>query len=283
MTMRNLALPAVLAVLASGPTLAAEHHDLSKIERRIKSQPTYVAKEPLYGLYVFGPNLKTRVWAVLDKSAVTNVQYDVLYFDRDADGDLTEENERIVGQIDEGNVEFVVGDFADPNSDDIHTAVSLTRRASQDGSVMMNLRWQGREPMRGGYAEEAGPYAQFATKVSEAPILWFDASGLFGFQRWIWTKDLMIGGETDVPVFLGHQGLGKNTFCAVSQNFLQRSSTSTRKGASSGSSTISWNGVEASYTTARSGSLMMLALVRLFFGWNCPRSPAIRVSPPTFP
>jgi hypothetical protein len=85
---------------------------------------------------------------------------------------------------------------------------------------MLRLDWQGREVMRGGYAEESGPYTQFATTVAKAPILWFDASGEFGFQTWMMKKDLTIGGPPDVRVFLGHEGIGKNTFCAVSEGFL---------------------------------------------------------------
>lgn len=216
----------VAAALFVGPAFvcAVEPTDLSKIPRQLKRQPSYTCKHPLYGLCVFGPDVKTRVWAVLDKSVADNEEYDVLYFDRDADGDITDKSERIVGEINsrERDVKFSIGDFSDPNSDDVHTSLVLTRRQGKDGSVMLKLDWRGRETMRGGYAEESGPYTQFATSPGEAPILWFDASGQFSFQRWIWTKDLTIGAETDVPVFLGHQGLGRNTFCGVSQEFLPK-------------------------------------------------------------
>ena len=63
--------------------------DLSKVDRRIKKEPAYTAEQPLYALYVFGPQADTRVWAVLDKSRPDAPHYDVLYFDRNADGDLT--------------------------------------------------------------------------------------------------------------------------------------------------------------------------------------------------
>ncbi len=220
--MRKISLTLTIVCLVSARVPAAPPPDLAKIDRQIKKQPSYTATEPLYGLLVFGPAAKTRVWAVLDKSKANNDQYDVLYFDRDADGDLTEEGERIVGSFNEREraVKFTIGDFSDPNTQDHHTSLSLRR--TSDGTMMVKLDWQGLQPMGGGYAEESGPYTQFAKSIAEAPILWFDASGQFGFQRWIWTKDLTIGGETDVPVFLGHQGLGKNTFCAVSQDFLPK-------------------------------------------------------------
>ena len=196
--------------------------DLSKIPRQLKKEPPYTAQQPLYGLYVFGPQAETRVWAVLDKSAPKREQYNLLYFDRNADGNLTE-NERIEGEVNERQgVTFSIGDFSDPSTGDTHKSLTLTRRPSDDGSVMLRLNWRGVEAISGGFAEEGGPYTQFAASAAEAPILWFDASGQFGFQRWIWTKDLPVGGETDVRVFLGHQGVGPNTFCAVTQKFLPK-------------------------------------------------------------
>jgi len=68
---------------------ASEPPDLSKIDRRIVKEPAYTSKQPLYGLYVFGPEAKTRVWAIFDKSKPDAADYDILYFDRNADGDLT--------------------------------------------------------------------------------------------------------------------------------------------------------------------------------------------------
>lgn len=222
--MRNPAIFAAALLAALATAQAAEPPELARIERQIKRQPAYTAEKPLFGLYVFGPKAETHVWAVLDKSSAQNDQYDVLYFDRDGDGDLTEENEKIVGDIDEPGhgVTFSIGDFTDPLSKEVHTSLTLTRRPSDDGSVMLNLHWQGHEVMRGGYAEDPGPYAQFASSIAEAPILWFDATGEFAFQPWTMKKDLVIGGSSDVRVFLGHQGIGKNTFCAVSQDFLPR-------------------------------------------------------------
>jgi hypothetical protein len=222
MTMRCIKYLAAVLFLGAGSGHAAERTDLAKIDRQIKKQPKYTA-QPLFGLYAFGPEAKTRVWAVLDKSDAKYEQYDVLYFDRNADGDLTEQGERIVGTIDERqrNATFSIGDFTDPNGGDVHTSLVLTRRERSDGSVMLALKWQGHEPMHGGYAETSGPYARFAAAAADAPILWFDASGQFAFQRW-GTNELTIGGESDLRVFMGHQGLGKNTFCAVSQDFLPR-------------------------------------------------------------
>jgi len=66
------------------PTAAV---DLTKIDRSIRKEPVYQSKDPQYCLYVFGPEAKVRVWLVLDG--------DVLYVDRNGNGDLTEPGERI--------------------------------------------------------------------------------------------------------------------------------------------------------------------------------------------
>src|SRR5262245_25407806 len=83
--------------------------DLSKIERKIVKEPAYISKQPLYALYVFGPQAQTHVWAVLDKSAPDATTYDVLFFDRNADGDLTAPDERIIGKRDGGEMRFDIG------------------------------------------------------------------------------------------------------------------------------------------------------------------------------
>ena len=69
---------------------AADSPDLKEVDRRAPKEPAYTSKRPLYGLLVFGPEAKPRVWMVLDRSKPDAGPYDVLYVDLDADGDLTE-------------------------------------------------------------------------------------------------------------------------------------------------------------------------------------------------
>ena len=65
---------------------SAAANDLAKVDRTIVKQPAY-QHSPRYCLLVFGPEAKHRVWLVFDG--------DVLYIDRNGNGDLTEENERL--------------------------------------------------------------------------------------------------------------------------------------------------------------------------------------------
>jgi hypothetical protein len=71
-----------LLIVVSG--LWAE--DLRKIDRSLAREPAYRSK-PQYCLLVFGPEAKIRVWIVLDG--------DVAYIDRNANGDLTENGNRL--------------------------------------------------------------------------------------------------------------------------------------------------------------------------------------------
>jgi hypothetical protein len=73
----------LVLLFCAGPATAA---DLSKIDRTIAKEPKYQSK-PKYCLLVFGSEAKTRVWLVLDG--------DVLYVDRNADGDLTVPEDRL--------------------------------------------------------------------------------------------------------------------------------------------------------------------------------------------
>jgi hypothetical protein len=86
--MRRFCFLAVVFCLAlAGQTWAV---DLAKIDRSLRKEPTYQSKQPRYCLMVFGPEAKTRVWVVLDG--------DVLYLDRNGNGDLTDPGERITSE-----------------------------------------------------------------------------------------------------------------------------------------------------------------------------------------
>jgi hypothetical protein len=88
---RWLVLLPVLAV-GAGSVPAA---DLTKVDRAIAKEPAYRSK-PKYCLLVFDPDAKFRVWLVLDG--------DVLYVDRNGNGDLTEADERLTGKSTPGDV-----------------------------------------------------------------------------------------------------------------------------------------------------------------------------------
>ena len=175
-----------------------------------KVEPDYGSGTPLYGKVAFDLEGKTVAWAVL----VPAKDATVLYFDRDADGDLTEESER----FESSDHRFSIGEFTDPNGDVKHTDLSL-RYDPKDGDVMFSLKWKGGEKVAGGYAPAPGPYMPFAEDPEKAPTIQPIGEGPFAVQPWM-IDPLMIGDSTDVKFFLGHAGKGKHAFCAVRQTFL---------------------------------------------------------------
>jgi hypothetical protein len=211
-------IPVLLTLFGALLASAAPPPDLGKVDRHIAKEPKYVA-QPLYGLYVFGPQARTKVWTVFDKSKPDNPNYDVLYFDRNANGDLTEPSKRIVGTFQNGRIRFAVGSFKDPATGATHTDVTISRRPEPDGSVYLTMMERGRQRVMGGYAEDPGPYTQFASHPEGAPVLWPTAEAPFHFQRW-GSARLTIDASDDMRVFLGQRGQGRNTFCAVPEDFL---------------------------------------------------------------
>jgi hypothetical protein len=78
---------AVFFLAVCRPAAAA---DLAAIERRIVKEPAYASKAPRYVLLVLGPEAKDRVWLVKDGN--------VLYVDRNSDGDLTARGKKLVAK-----------------------------------------------------------------------------------------------------------------------------------------------------------------------------------------
>jgi hypothetical protein len=97
---------ACLLSLLAGPLPAA---DLSKIDRTTAKEPVYKSGAAKYCLLVFGPEAATRVRLALDG--------DTLYVDRNGNGDLTDEGERVAAKADRYPDEkwrtFEVGDLRD--------------------------------------------------------------------------------------------------------------------------------------------------------------------------
>jgi hypothetical protein len=223
--MRTLGIVLAAGILVAAVGLAADTTDLQKIERRIAKEPAYTGR-PLYGLLVFGPEMRTRFWLVLDKTKPDADRYDVLYADLNGNGDLSEAAERFVGEAEGNDVRFHLPDFKDPESARsaprgvTHTAFSLRVSAGPSPTVMVSMKWRGLNKLGGGYPEDPdNGYMKFALKTADAPILWANGDGPFRFQRW-YSGKLTIGAADDFKVFMGQQGIGGNSFCAFQQHLL---------------------------------------------------------------
>jgi hypothetical protein len=199
---------------------AADGPDLSPVVRKLRKEPSYVSKRPLYGLLVFGPKAQTRVWMILDKSKPDADSYDVFYADIDGDGDLTEPEERFVGDVKDNNVRFRLQDFKDSASEAVHTNFTARVSAGSDPNVMLSLAWRGKRKMGGGYPQDPeNGYLKFADASANAPVMWANGDEPLRFQRWYGGR-LPIGGEEDFKVFVGQPGAGANSFWAFQEHFL---------------------------------------------------------------
>jgi hypothetical protein len=202
---------------------AADIVSLQHVDRRIQKEPTYVAKRPLYGLLVFGPEAQKRIWIVLDHSKPETENYDLLYVDLNTNGDLTESAEHQVGAMEGNQIRFHFPDLKDPATGAVHTRFGARVSGGSAPTVMVSLLWRGQLKMGGGYPQDPDDgYLRFGDKPANAPVLWVNGDGPFRFQRWYGGK-LPIGGEDDFKVFVGQQGVGASAFWAFQEHFLPES------------------------------------------------------------
>jgi hypothetical protein len=143
--------------------------DLATIDRVIKQEPIYSSGSPRYCLLVFGPRAEGRAWLVRDG--------DVLYVDRNGNGDITEEGEKLAPFVPaEGRaakelkdwVLFRTGPLA-PNPGPVSRRYPDLLVAFSSEHALMVLehpQW----PQVVGYAEPL----MFSTGSRDAPILHFD-------------------------------------------------------------------------------------------------------------
>jgi hypothetical protein len=162
-------LPAVLAL----HPLAVQAADLSKIERTIGKEPAYQGK-PKYCLVVLGPEARTRVWLVLDG--------DVLYADRNGDGDLTARDERIPKTFERNVPVFPVGTISGRDGRNAFSLRVEVRREfeSEDKRYVV---WC--QPEYGkGFTQRTDGVFRFADKPEEAPIVHFGGPLTLTIMDW---------------------------------------------------------------------------------------------------
>jgi hypothetical protein len=212
-----LSLGAILVTAAL--SAAVEPPNLDKLDRTILKEPAYTAKEPLYGLLVFGPKADKRVWMVFDKSKADADRFDVLYVDRNADGDLTASDKRLVAKTDNRESTFRLPEFKDPATGATHSAFRVSLSGGKQPTAMVSLKWRGQRSMGGGYPADPVHYMRLSPKRQTAPVVWFQGDGPFRFQRW-YSGQLTVGAADDFKVFLGQPGWGPSSFCAFQEHVL---------------------------------------------------------------
>src|SRR5262249_32891132 len=217
------------AALALAPPAPAA--DLAKVERKIAKEPADQSKAPKYCLLVFGPDARDRVWLVQDG--------DVLYVDRNGNGDLTEagksvklkQNSETFRSFDAGEVR--VGGLT-------HTGLSVTQVKATPESVgndeefarikkanpeawMWWLRVTAERP-----ADDKRPLPKkiqyvingdglgmlvFGNRPQDAPVVHLNGPWSLGLQDR--KQNLIAGDKKMLQIGVGTQGVGPGTFSFV--------------------------------------------------------------------
>jgi hypothetical protein len=190
-------------VLTSAPASAV---DLTKIDRTIAKEPAYKSK-PKYCLLVFGPEAKTRVWLVLDG--------DVLYVDRNGNGDLTEKGEGCPVENDDrgtGWRKCVAGDLVEPDGKTVHRGLYVHFYATDQIALKVRTH-SGREYWL--WYDVGGGAIAIAARPQDAPVVHFD--GPLTLALVTSRGQTLIRGDKAVRLAfqLGTPGLGKNTFASI--------------------------------------------------------------------
>jgi hypothetical protein len=221
-------LGALLLIALSSVSACAS--DLSKLERRIAREPVYQSKAPRYCLLVFGPDMKTRVWLVQDG--------DTLYVDRNGNGDLTDDGEKLTRKNKEKEYSvFEVGDIRDgplTHKDLVVTQVRATEESLGSAKEFERVKALGEPwvwhvdvtaerpagdtrnlPRRIKYVvngDGQGALA-FARRPQDAPIIHFNGAWTLEVQDF--KQRLTAGHESMLQIGVGTRGIGPGTFTWV--------------------------------------------------------------------
>src|SRR5262249_46791036 len=196
--MRMLSLISTLLVVGN-TAVTAWGADLTKIDRTIAKEPAYKAK-PQYCLLLFGPEAKTRVWLVRDG--------DVLYVDRNGNGDLTEDGERVVSQGGPAPG-FEAGDITEAGGRVKHTQLRVHFLDNDRSGIWTSLQMsiEGKGPQA---ASEGERSLRFAARPKDAPVVHFNGPLTIRV-----VKRLGGAGERFFAE-IGTPGLGRGTFATIS-------------------------------------------------------------------
>jgi hypothetical protein len=185
-------------LLASVSGMTAWGADLTKIDRTIAKEPAYRGK-PKYGLLVFGPEARTRVWLVLDG--------DVLYADKNGNGDLTEKGERItqvpMREMVDRTIGFPLGELSLPDDSfpKNSSGLSVYRETKQGATGALLTITINQKTWMGGFPK-------LADRPQDAPIIHFNFDGPLSFVC-LDPPTFVPGKTTKLVIHIGTPGLGE--------------------------------------------------------------------------
>ncbi len=210
---RNGILCLAIVVAASHPS-GVQGTDLRTVDRQVRREPNYLEGSPKYCLLVFGPKAEARVWLIRVG--------DLLYVDRNGNGDLTEDGERVArflpkpgeaNNIPENYVMFRTGPLTPKSREPSRRYPNLLLMfiPGQPELPLMLLEspdW----PQTVG----CGEGMQFGASPGGAPIVHFDGpltlSTIQSLDAVAAPLKLIRGRITVLSVVVGTDGLGPGTF-----------------------------------------------------------------------
>ncbi|HTF89202.1 MAG TPA: hypothetical protein VK843_12385 [Planctomycetota bacterium] len=217
-------LPRVAFVLASIFALAQAPAPVAR-DREIGKQPAYTS-EPLYGLFVLNEAKNIRSWAVFDKSSKGSPYYDVLYFDCDSDGDLTEAGERFAGNFhpDQEWVCIQVGyEVKVRDTESRYKRFKFYAVPTKKGPTFwFTARWNDKVNIHGGYGDVGVAGTSFGTSPESAPVFHVEPGEnlSYGLYTTETRYELEIGKEARIAMVVGRPGEGVRSLTALDEHFL---------------------------------------------------------------
>lgn len=228
-----LTLTAVGWLSAAAPAGPGDHAPavLARIDRAIAKEPAYQSETPRYCLLAFGPDAKFRVWLVQDG--------DVLYVDRNGNGDLTEPGERIEKtrgeagsrrwegiELTDGPRKHTITSVSEMTltEDSVADAKEFARlKGKRDRAVNMWIDVRAERPAGDdrplprhiGYVinGDGTGYLAFADRPRDAPVSHLNGPWGFGLQDI--HQHLVAGRQTMLQLGVGTPGAGPGTFAFV--------------------------------------------------------------------
>jgi hypothetical protein len=208
--MAHLRLLLVL-LLCAAPVMAA---DLSKIDRTLAKEPKYQSN-PQYCLLVFGPEAKTRVWLVLDR--------DVLYVDRNGNGDLTEPGKQArVATPNQDPASFEDIEILDGKTTHrfgffLYGWFSLKFGKGGRLEPALDITWKDQQRY-GAWGDERSPLV-FASRPEDAPIVHIGGPLRMGFEIRS-PLERQAKQSYKLSAGVGTPGLGPGTFAHLRYNVI---------------------------------------------------------------
>ena len=176
----------------------------TSIERHINKEPTYESK-PEYCLFAFGQTGQKRVWLVKDG--------DALFLDRNGNGDLTEEGERLTPS----KRRDLNADYRDVDYPDIQIDLPKTvGTGRQTATLEIGYYQMAGKPIHhvvklkvdGAYRKYVGWQPIFSPKMEDANVYFFDGPLS---PRHLRKKQISLSGEKEeLHLSFASQGLGEN-------------------------------------------------------------------------